>query len=146
MKMTSQQKGYLAYQQAQANELDQSTLVLMMFSGGIGFLDKAIELWNTDKVEKVKYISKAKEVILELISSLNIEDSGEIGPILFNAYKGLFFKLTAAHLQDDIKRIVEVRDSLAELEEIWGKVFKSKEYELFKKNSENIKVSEYVQR
>ena len=146
MKMTSQQKGYLAYQQAQANELDQSTLVLMMFSGGIGFLDRAIELWNTDKVENVKYISKAKEVILELMSSLNIEDSGEIGSILFNAYKGLFFKLTAAHLQDDIKRIVEVRDSFAELEETWKQVFKSEEYELFKKNSENIKVSEYVQR
>ena len=145
MNIISQQIGYLAYQQAHANDLEQSTLILMMLSGGIGFLDKALKLWKTDKVETGKYISKAKDVLLELMSSLNIEDSGEIGSILFNTYKRLFFKLTAAYLQDDINRIMEVRDSLAELEETWKQVFKSEEYELFKKDRENFKVSDYVQ-
>ena len=146
MNMNSQQKGYLAYQQAHANELEQSTLILMMFSGGIDFLNKALELWEKDNAGMSKYISKAKNVILELMSSLNIEDNGDIGKILFRAYKGLFIKLTTAHIQDDIQKIVEVRDSLIELEETWKKGFESEECEMLKKNNEYLKAVNYAQR
>ena len=146
MNMTSQHKGYLAYQQAHANELEQATLILMMFSGGIDFINKALKLWGKDKTVMSEYISKAKNVLLELISSLNIEESGEIGQFLFSAYKGLFIKLTAAHIQDDIQKITEVRDSLIELEETWKEVFKSEEYRMFKKNKDYVKTVNYAQR
>ena len=146
MNINSQKKGYLAYQNAQANELEQSTLILMMFSGGIDFLNKALEDWEKDKTGMNKYISKAKTVLLELMSSLNIEDSGKIGQILFRAYKELFIKLTAAHLQDDMQKIVEVRDSLVELEETWKEVFKGEENGMFKKDKEYLKAVNYAQR
>ncbi|MFC1541268.1 flagellar export chaperone FliS [Candidatus Latescibacterota bacterium] len=132
MKASSQQKGFKAYQEAQANQLEQSKLVLMMFSGGIKFLDKALVLAETDKVQMSENISKAKNVLLEIISSLNIEDSGEIGTTLLNAYKRLFQKLNTANMNDDTKKISEVRNSLAELEEVWKKIFSSDEYEQFK--------------
>ena len=136
MKLSSQKKGYLEYQKAHAEQLEQSELILMMFSGGINFLDKALNLAETDKVEMGKYVSKAKNVLLELMSSLNIEDSGEIGNILFKVYRTLFNKLNSAYILDDFKKIGEVRDSLAELESAWKKVFNSKVYEDFKKNYE----------
>ena len=126
------QKGFEAYQEAQANQLEQSKLVLMMFSGGIKFLDKALELAETDKAGMSENVSKAKKVLLELISSLNIDDTGEIGNTLMNAYRRLFQKLNAAHMNDDTVKIKEVRDSMAELEEVWQKIFSSKEYEAFK--------------
>ncbi len=128
------QKGFEAYQEAQANQLEQSQLILMLYSGGIKFLDKALELAETDKFGMSENVSKAKEVILELISSLNIEDTGGIGNTLLNTYKRLFQKLNAAHMNDDMVKIREVRDSMAELENVWEEIFSSEEYEKFKMN------------
>ncbi len=146
MKMNTQQKGYLAYQQAHANELEQSTLILMMFSGGIDFLNKVLKYGKKNKAGMSKYISKTKNVILELMSSLHFENSGDIGQILFRTYQRLFIKLTAAHMQDDIKKIGEVRDSLVELEETWKKVFESEECKVLKKNTEYLKAVNFAQR
>ena len=140
MKLSSQQKGYSTYQKVQANEREQSELILMMFTGGIGFLDKAIELAETDKIAMGKYISKAKNVLLELMSSLDIENSGEMGEILLRTYRELFNKLNTAYMVNDTRKISEVKDSLIELENAWKQVFNSEEHKRFKKNSEYYKV------
>lgn len=134
--MNAVKRGYLAYQEAQAHELDQAKLILMMFAGAIRFLDKALEVQKTDTMEMGRFISKAKNVILELISSLDIESGGEMGAILLRAYRGLFIKLNAAHMENDPRKISEVRNSLAELEESWKLVFAGWEYQAFKKNPE----------
>ena len=110
--MLSQKKGYSAYQKAHVNELEQSGLILMMYAGGISFLDKALDLTETDKIEMGKYVSKAKNVLLELMSSLNLEDSGEIGEILLRTYRGLFHKLNSAHMSDDTEKIKELVKNL----------------------------------
>ena len=129
-------QGYVAYEEAQAQELDQAKLILMMYAGGINFLNRALKLAKTDKKEMSKYISKTKDVILELMSSLNIEESGEMGLTLFHTYRGLFNKLNIAHIQENIIKISEVRDSLIVLEDVWKQVFKGQEYQDFKNNSE----------
>lgn len=140
LKLSSQQKGYSTYQKAQADEREQSELILMMFAGGISFLDKALDLAETDKVEIGKYVSKTKNVLLELMSSLNIENSRKMSEILLRAYRGLFNKLNTAHMTDNTQKISEVRDSLAELEDAWKQVFNGEEYIKFKKDSKYIKV------
>jgi len=133
-------KGYNIYKEAQANELDQAQLILMMYRGAINFLNKAMEIGKTDKVKMSQYISKAKQVILELMLSLNLEDSGKMGEILLDMYQRLFRKLNTAHMNDDSLQIAEVRDSLEELEETWRRVFESKEYRDFKTNKEQFRL------
>ena len=128
--------GYSVYQEAQADQLDQAKLILMMFAGAINYLNKALEVKEKDSSEREKLISKAKNVILELIASLNIEDSGEMGEILLRTYRGLFIKLNVAYIEDNEEKITEVRDSLMELEDVWNKVFTSPDYQDFKKNRE----------
>ena len=128
--------GYSVYQKAQADQLDQGQLILMMFAGSINYLNKAIEIVEGDRTEMCKLVSKTKNVILELISSLNIENSGEMGEILLRTYRKLFIKLNIANIENDIEKIVEVRNSLLELEDSWRKVFKSEEYFDFKKDRE----------
>ena len=64
MKTLSQHRGYSAYQNAHAQELEQSELICMMFSGGINFLDKALQLAETDKVEMGHYVAKTKKILL----------------------------------------------------------------------------------
>ena len=128
--------GLAAYQEAQAYEVDQAKMILMMFSGSIKFLNKAVEVADTDSKTMEKNVSKAKKVILELISSLNIDNSGEMGEILLKAYKGLFIKLNVAYVEYDVTKIIEVKNSLAELEESWKKIFQSPEYQKFKLSRE----------
>ena len=126
--------GYVVYQNAQADHLDQARLILMMFTGSINFLNKAINVANRNQKEMMTLISKTKNVLLELIASLNLEQSGEMGEILLRTYRGLFIKLNVAYLDNDIDQIREVRDSLIELEDAWKKVFQSPEYQDFKRD------------
>ncbi len=134
MEYVNFRKGRLAYQEAHAQELDQARLILMMFSGAVRFLDKALEYYSADITESGKYISRAKSIILELIASLDMENSGEMGNILLRTYRGLFSKLNQAFILDDQEKLAEVRNSLAELKESWKQVFDSPEYARFKQD------------
>ena len=140
MILSNQQKGYSTYQKAQADEYEQSELILMMFNGGICFLDKALKLAETNKTEMNIYVSKAKKVILELMSSLNIENSGKMGDMLLRTYRELFNKLNTAHMTDDTQKISEVKDSLVELYDTWKQIFSIEEYKKFKNKAEYSKV------
>ncbi len=133
------QQAYGAYQQAQAQDYDQAQLILMMYRGGINFLNKALEAGKTDKVQMGHYVSKAKKVLIELMLSLNVKDSGQMGEVLLNMYQRLFRKLNAAHMADDRRKIGEVRDSLEELEDAWRQIFSSEEYRKFKGNRNQFK-------
>ena len=126
--------GYKVYQNAQADYLDQARLILMMFAGSINFLNKAINVANRNQKEMANLISKTKNILLELIASLNLEQSGEMGEILLKTYRSLFIKLNVAYIDNDIDQIKEVRDSLIELEDAWKKVFGSQEYQDFKRD------------
>ena len=134
--MHSTKRAYMTYQEAQAHELDQAKLILMMFAGAIRFINKALETALIEPADSDRFVTRAKNVILELISSLDIGTGGEMGPILLRAYRGLYLKLSSAQLNKDMKTAAEVRDSLVELEESWKKVFSGPEYHVFRKNPE----------
>ena len=87
---------YSAYQEAQAQELDQSKLILMMYGGAIRFLDKAVESGLADKSKMCLYAGRAEKIILELMASLNLDEGGEMGEILLKTYRALFIKLNVA--------------------------------------------------
>lgn len=127
--------GIAAYQEAQARELDQAKLILMMYAGAIRFLDKALDISETDRRESSAYISRTKDVILELIASLNLDEGGEIGEILLHTYRRLFTKLNIAYIDDDYGKVDEVRQSLVELEDAWKQIFNSPAYQEFKYSS-----------
>lgn len=141
METIADKKGYRAYREAQVQDLDQAKLIIMMFSGAVRFLDKAIALDPVNRMESGKYLSKAKLVLLELMASLDIENSGEMGPILLHTYRALFHKLNEAHLQDNIGKAIEVRASLFELENAWRQVFASPEYQRFKRDPEGYRAA-----
>ncbi|MCE5251190.1 flagellar export chaperone FliS [bacterium] len=131
--------GYSAYQEAHAHELDQAKLILMMFAGSINYLNKVLEIAENDHSETGRLVNKTKNIILELISSLNMDESGEMGEILLRTYRGLYVKLNTAYFRNDLLSVAEVRDSLVELEDAWKKVFRSTEYQDFKKDRERFR-------
>ena len=117
------------------NEYDQSELILMMYSGAVGFLEKALAVADRDPVAMSGYLSKAKNVLLELMSSLNLDESGEVGGLLLNTYSRQFHTLHVAQMTNNAEKVAEVRDSLIEIEDAWKDVFESEEYLAFKRQS-----------
>lgn len=126
-------KGLQTYQDFQAAELDQGKLIMMMFGGAVSFLDRALKCCPEDPGEADRLIARAKKVIIELIASLNIEASGDMGELLLKTYRDIFRRLNYACLADDMDEVRRVRDALAGLGDSWGKVFSSEEYLRFKK-------------
>jgi flagellar protein FliS len=120
------------------NEFDQAELIMMMFSGAVNFLDKAIEISRTDKIMMGAHISRAKTILLEIMSSLNLQEGGEIGKILLDTYSRQFRTLHLAQMTEDVQKIIPIRDSLMELGEAWKEVFNSEEYLAFKRAKRNL--------
>ena len=131
------EKGITAYQEARFNEFDQAELILMMFTGAVSFLDKAVECSKTDKRRMGYYISRAKNVLLEIMSSLNLKESGEIGSLLLDTYSRQYRALHQAQMTDNRDKVILVRNSLAEIGDAWKEVFKSEEYLEFKRRRRN---------
>ena len=124
--------GYGVYQEAQARDLDQAKLILMMYSGAINFLDRSIESEKNDIIKMRNFVSKSKNVIYELMASLNIDEGGEMGELLMRTYQSFIVKLNNAQVQDDTEKISEVRNDLSKLQHVWKQVFESEDYERFK--------------
>jgi flagellar protein FliS len=141
-KMTvSQLHGYSAYREARINEYEQSELILMMYTGAVDFLNKAIASAKNDPDATRSFISKAKNVILELMSSLNLEDGGEVGQLLLNTYTRQFHALHMAQMTGKLEKVSAVRDSLIEIEDAWKDVFNSDDYLDFKRNAKKMSTS-----
>jgi flagellar protein FliS len=71
---------------------------------------------------RARAISKAVNILTELISSLNPEVSGAIGPNLDRLYHYMQRKLQEAHVTKKPEPLVEVEKLLTQLLEAWYKV------------------------
>jgi flagellar protein FliS len=103
----------------------------MLYDGGIGSLDHALELLrgrhefrkNPSKIEETgKAILKAQEIITELMVSLDFESGGSIAENLFALYTWFNKELLEAHVTMDHARIAAVRDSLVEIRKSWAEI------------------------
>ncbi len=126
--MKNQLKAYMMYEKVQAEEHDSGELILMMYSGSIRSLRIAEEFHHKGKtIQKNNEISRAKQIILELLGSINL-DAGEIATNLTGIYITLFRKLNKFYIEEDVKIIRDVCSVLEDLESAWKVVFNSDEY------------------
>ena len=113
-------KSNKAYKQAAVNTEDQGTLILMLYDGAIRFCKTAIMKHKKGDIEAVHHnLVKAKDIVAELLSSLDADKAGEIGQNLNNLYVYLFNKLIDANVQKDMAIVAEVEELLAEMREGW---------------------------
>ncbi len=114
--------GIGAYQEAQAREMSQGQLILLMFTGAIRFLDRAIEAGADRAADMNAHAAKAGNILLELMASLNFSEGGEMAHLLMRTYRHLFARLQAARISDDPVILKQIRDEIAELEDAWRQV------------------------
>ena len=112
-----------AYKKEAVTTKDQGTLILMLYDGTIRFLKIASNKIRGDDLEGAhNSITKAKNIISELMTSLNTEKSGRVGASLKSLYVYMFNRLIDANIQKKVEYIDEVCDLMVELREGWRSV------------------------
>ena len=118
--MTAYGKYQNAYKRASVNTMDQNKLIIMLYDGAIKNINFALEQMRTGDVEKVhNHLVKSKNIIAELMASLNMEKGGDIAKNLRSLYSYMFGQLIEANMKKDSKPAQVVRNLLMELREAW---------------------------
>lgn len=111
------------WSQYQENQLKTATpgkLLLMAYDGAIKFAGVAIEKMKEGKLdEQGAYIRKTQNLLLELISSLDMSADKQLASNLYGVYSYLFDRLTHANIRDDVQALEEAIQILSELRSAW---------------------------
>jgi flagellar protein FliS len=130
-------KGNNAYKKAAVTTKDQGTLILLLYDGTIRFLKIAAKQIQEKRFEEAhNAIIKAKNIISELLTSLNEENSGRVGSSLKSLYVYMFNRLIDANIQKNDAYVLEVCELMTELRAGWRGVIHKKKNES-KKNRFN---------
>ncbi|MDX2471594.1 MAG: flagellar export chaperone FliS [SAR324 cluster bacterium] len=114
-----------AYKAAAVTTEDQGALILMLYDGAIRFCKTAQLKHKKGDIEGVhNNLVKAKDIVSELLSSLDPEKGGDIGQNLNNLYIYIFNKLIDANVQKDMAILAEAEDLLIEMREGWRGITK----------------------
>jgi len=108
------------YRKAEVNTSDRVKVISMLYDGAINFIRvarKRMEL--SDIAGKGLYIGKASSVVGELLSSLNMEEGGEIAKNLSRLYDFVMDRLINANMKNDQKALDEAEKVLDVLRSAW---------------------------
>ncbi|MDH4122102.1 MAG: flagellar export chaperone FliS [Deltaproteobacteria bacterium] len=114
---------YGAYQTAGIQTADQRTLIVMLYDGLIRFLKKAEQKIEAQDIEGAhNYLVRSREIVAELMATLNPEKGGEVGRNLKRLYVYVFDKVVEANLYKDTDRIREAVKIMSTLREGWASI------------------------
>ncbi len=115
--------GFKAYQETSVTTQSKGRLVVMLYEGAIKFMKLAIkELEAEDYEAKGRYIQKARDIINELNTVLDMEAGGEIAENLRKLYLFMDKNLSEANTKKDTARIQEIIVLAEELNQGWKAV------------------------
>lgn len=121
--MRDSAQSYQAYYKTNVQTSDQLTLIIMLYDGMIRFLKKAVVKIEQGEIEEAhNYLVRSKEIIGELMSTLKIEDGGEIANNLKELYLYSFKKIVEANLKKDPVMVQEVIQVMNNLREGWMQI------------------------
>ena len=117
-------KGIQAYNETNILTADPKKLVLMCYEGAIESLkigkQKIIE---KDYEGKGMSLTKARDIITELLCALDFEKGGSIARNLDSLYNYMVRRIIHADTDKDVTAIDEVIHMLSELKSAWEEVF-----------------------
>jgi flagellar protein FliS len=123
--------GSSAYRETRVRTASQGQLIIMLYDEAVRQLDRALELMGLNLSEKKepgrmehigKAIAKSKDIITELIVSLDFEQGGQIAKNLFALYTWFNKELFEALLAQNLSRVSSVRNQLYELRQAWSEI------------------------
>lgn len=118
--MQNTKQTYMAYYKTNVQTSDQLALIIMMYDGAIRFLKKAIVKISEHNVEEAHInLVKSKDIVVELMSTLKMDQGGDIAQNLRNLYVYTIKKITEANLKKDPVLVQEAITVLDNLRQGW---------------------------
>lgn len=112
-----------AYKKASVNTLDQTKLIIMLYDGAIKNASFAVEHLKSGQIEKVHdCLIKTKNIVTELMATLNMDRGGDIAKNLQSLYSYMFSQLIEANMNKKTEPVVIVIDLLKELRAAWTQI------------------------
>ena len=112
-----------AYKKASVNTLDQPKLIIMLYDGAIKNASFAVEHMKSGQIEKVHdCLIKTKNIVTELMATLNMDRGGDIAKNLQSLYSYMFSQLIEANMNKKTEPVVIVIDLLKELRAAWTQI------------------------
>ena len=114
-----------AYKETRVKTAGRGRIIVMLYDEAIKQLDSAADLLDqqTKQLDKVNNaITKAQDIIAELMVSLDFEQGGDIARNLFRLYLYFNDELMQANLKKEVEPIRRVRKLLAELRAAWKQI------------------------
>tara|TARA_B100000945_G_scaffold41839_1_gene28299 strand:- start:807 stop:1274 length:468 start_codon:yes stop_codon:yes gene_type:complete len=116
-----------AYKKASVNTLDQNKLIIMLYDGAIKNANFAVQYIDSGEIEKVHdSLIKTKNIVTELLATLNMDQGGEIAKNLKSLYSFMFSQLIEANMEKKSEPVLNVIDLLKELRGAWVQIREKK--------------------
>ena len=121
-----------AYKQTRVRTASQGRVIVMLYDEAIRQLDIAVRaleqgVQSYDKVNTA--VSKAQQIITELMVSLDFDKGGAFAQSMLNLYMFFNRQLSDANLNKKPEPCQKVRSFLAELREAWDEAEKNTSYD-----------------
>lgn len=111
------------YQEMTVTTQSQGKLIVLLYDGAISYLRKAGRyMKGQDATGKTRSINCARDIIMELNRSLNLEQGGQIARNLRSLYNFLWRYLSDANFKNDIRILNHSIKILDELGQAWKEV------------------------
>ena len=125
-----------AYKKASVNTLDQNKLIIMLYDGAIKNASFAVEHMKSEEIEKVHdCLIKTKNIVTELMATLNMDHGGDIAKNLQSLYNYMFSQLIEANMEKKPEPVIVVIDLLKELRAAWVQINSKKKPGATKQNA-----------
>ncbi|GHV85113.1 flagellar protein FliS [Spirochaetia bacterium] len=120
-----------AYKETRIRTASQGQLIIMLYDEALKQLERSLELIGLNmsgkkdpsRLETIgKAVVKARDIITELMVSLDFDQGGEIAKNLFALYTWFNKELLEAHMNMDLARITVVKNMLGSLKSAWVEV------------------------
>jgi flagellar protein FliS len=98
-------------------------LVIMLYDGAAKNLKLAKLAIEDKKIERVNIlIIKTQNILVELMSSLNFEDGGDVANNLMALYEYMYQKTIRANIDKNSEILDEIIGYLQELSDTWSQI------------------------
>ena len=109
-----------SYKKSQVETVDQLSLIIMLYDKAILLLGKArVEISEEKHEEKHDSLTKACNIVFELMQSLDQDKGGEIADSLSRLYSFVVREIMDADTNLNIKALDNAKGILSELRESW---------------------------
>jgi len=114
---------YAAYRSAEIETISQKDLIVRLYQGAEKFLEAGRQAMELHQLETAMVqCRRAKEIFIELMSTLNFEQGGDLAKQLKELYAFFIMQITEATLRKTPQQLAAMLPIIALLREGWQQI------------------------